>query len=176
MMIMWNSEALLKLLDQMPARLNEANLDRIQQTIDIDKYINSAEQGRDLCGDYAPFCALCDKTVTCPCAVAYVKMRQQEGAFIEIATEVAAEEAPAAADAEAAPTEEAAESAPEAQEVVVEVANVEGEPATEETSAESEAAPVADAAAEPAAEPVPEEKPKKKATRIATARRKKATK
>ncbi len=89
---MWNSEAPMKLLEQMPARLNMANLERLQQVIDIDKYCASCEQGCDLCGEYAPFCSLCDKSLKCPCAVAYVKMRQAEGEFIEIATEEPVEE------------------------------------------------------------------------------------
>ncbi|MDE6356029.1 MAG: hypothetical protein K2N68_00695 [Clostridia bacterium] len=82
---MWNSEAPLKLLSEMPAQLNIENLKEIQQIIDVDKYENSHRLGRDLCGEYAPFCALCEKHVKYPCAVAYVKMKQAEGMELEIA-------------------------------------------------------------------------------------------
>jgi len=82
---MWNSEAPLKLLSEMPAQLNIENLQQIQQLIDVNKYENSEELGRDLCGGYAPFCELCDKHVKYPCAVAYVKMKQAEGMELEIA-------------------------------------------------------------------------------------------
>ena len=76
---MWNENAPLELLKDLPAVLNEANLARLQQVIDYDKFINSAECGCDLCGSYAPFCEGCDKCVQYPCAVAYVKMKQAEG-------------------------------------------------------------------------------------------------
>lgn len=82
---MWNSEAPLKLLSEMPAQLNIENLKDIQRIIDIDKYENSRNLGRDLCGEYAPFCEFCDKHVKYPCAVAYVKMKQTEGMELEIA-------------------------------------------------------------------------------------------
>ncbi len=91
---MWNSEAPMRLLNEMPQQLNSANLQRIQQIIDIDKYSNSFDLGRDLCGEYAPFCLNCDKNIEHPCAVAYVKMKQAEGVQVEIAVSdaVAAEE------------------------------------------------------------------------------------
>lgn len=89
---MWNSDAPLELLNEMPAQLNRANLERIQSVIDIDKFRESYEQGRDLCGEYAPFCALCDKSIETPCAVAYVKMKQAEGMEVEIAAANVAEE------------------------------------------------------------------------------------
>ena len=82
---MWNSEAPLKLLQSMPAQLNIQNLKNIQQTIDVDKFENSKRLNRDLCGEYAPFCGMCDKWVKYPCAVAYVKMKQAEGMQVEIA-------------------------------------------------------------------------------------------
>ncbi|MCI9560944.1 MAG: hypothetical protein HFK03_00490 [Clostridia bacterium] len=82
---MWNSEAPLKLLQSMPAQLNIQNLKNIQQTIDVDKFENSKRLNRDLCGEYAPFCSMCDKWVKYPCAVAYVKMKQAEGMQVEIA-------------------------------------------------------------------------------------------
>lgn len=89
---MWNSEAPLELLSGMPRQLNRANLERLQEVIDVDKYRNSFELGRDLCGEYAPFCALCDREESYPCAVAYIKMKQSEGMEVEIA---AAEPEPA---------------------------------------------------------------------------------
>ena len=85
---MWNENAPLELLKDLPAVLNEANLARLQQVIDYDKFINSAECGCDLCGSYAPFCEGCDKCVQYPCAVSYVKMKQAEGMDIKIQSEV----------------------------------------------------------------------------------------
>ncbi len=126
---MWNENAPLELLKELPAVLNEANLARLQQVIDYDKFINSSECGYDLCGQYAPFCEGCDKTVQYPCAVSYVKMKQAEGMDIKIQSEVeevlsdaaeescecseqpceAQEEIPSAEAAEEAPVEEAPE-------------------------------------------------------------------
>ena len=85
---MWNENAPLELLKDLPTVLNEANLARLQQVIDYDKFINSSECGYDLCGQYAPFCEGCDKTVQYPCAVSYVKMKQAEGMDIKIQSEV----------------------------------------------------------------------------------------
>jgi len=82
---MWNSEAPLKLLSEMPAHLNIDNLREIQQIIDVDKYKHSEIFKRDLCGEYSPFCELCEKHIKYPCAVAYVKMKQSEGMELEIA-------------------------------------------------------------------------------------------
>ena len=82
---MWNSEAPLKLLISMPSYLTLENLKNIQKIIDDDKFINSKQYHRDLCGLYAPFCENCDKKVIYPCAVAYVKMKQAEGMEVEIA-------------------------------------------------------------------------------------------
>ncbi len=93
---MWNSEAPLKLLMSLPAQLDVESLKVIQKVIDDDKYINSKIRNRDLCGGYAPFCAICDKgIIKYPCAVAYVKMKQAEGVQVEIAAteeELAVEE------------------------------------------------------------------------------------
>lgn len=80
---MWNPEAPLKLLRGMNY-LNQKNLEEIQKTIDVDKYINSSSRSRDLCGEYAPFCKNCDKSVKFPCAVAYVRMKQSEGVKIQM--------------------------------------------------------------------------------------------
>lgn len=85
---MWNENAPLELLKELPAVLNEANLARLQQVIDIDKFINSSECGYDLCGQYAPFCEGCDKTLKYPCAVSYVKMKQAEGMDIKLQSEM----------------------------------------------------------------------------------------
>ncbi|MGN0804783.1 MAG: hypothetical protein ACI4MS_05315 [Candidatus Coproplasma sp.] len=82
---MWNENAPLELLKTMPNVLTEENLANIQSVIDVDKYENSYQLGQDLCGTYAPFCNGCDKTVNCPCAVAYVKMKQAEGMDVAIA-------------------------------------------------------------------------------------------
>ncbi len=82
---MWNENAPLELLKELPAVLNEANLARIQSVIDIDKFVNSSECGYDLCGTYAPFCEGCDKSLQHPCAVAYVKMKQAQGMQVTIA-------------------------------------------------------------------------------------------
>ena len=102
---MWNSEAPLKLLQTMPSELDIQNLRNIQQTIDVDKDENSHRLRRDLCGEYAPFCQMCDKWVKYPCAVAYVKMKQAEGMHVEIA-------ASAYLPADAVVEEEAVEEAP----------------------------------------------------------------
>lgn len=84
---MWNDNAPLELLEEMPNKLSEDNLALIQQVIDRDKYKNSAELGYDLCGSYAPFCVGCDKSVKYPCAVSYVKMKIAEGMEISIIEE-----------------------------------------------------------------------------------------
>lgn len=81
----WNSNAPMELLAQMPARLSKSNLEAIQAVIDNDKHICGTIIGRDLCGNYAPFCSLCDKSINLPCAVAYIRMRQAEGIQLEIA-------------------------------------------------------------------------------------------
>ncbi len=159
--MVWNSEAPMKLLEGMPARLNQANLERLQQVIDIDKYANSSELGRDLCGEYAPFCFLCDKSLHCPCAVAYVKMRQHEGADIVIdasaETEAAKPEEPKKyfriakairkkKDGEEPAVEAAPAEEPVADEAPVEEAAPAEEPVADEAVADE--APAEDAAAE----------------------------
>ncbi|MCD8306667.1 MAG: hypothetical protein LUD51_00330 [Clostridia bacterium] len=161
--MVWNSEAPMKLLQDMPSTLNAANLARLQQVIDIDKYANSAELGRDLCGEYAPFCFLCDKSLHCPCAVAYVKMRQHEGFDVKI--DLNAEEEKAAAPEEPktyiriakAVRKKADGSAPEP----LPRKEREAEPAAEEEVPADEAAPAEEVAEEEvAAEEVPvEEEP-----------------
>lgn len=81
---MWNSQAPLKLLLSMPSTLDRDNLILLQKTIDVDKIVNSQMYGRDLCGEYAPFCEFCNKNLPYPCAHAYVRMQQLEGMNIEI--------------------------------------------------------------------------------------------
>lgn len=81
---MWNSQDPLKLLLSMPSQLTKENLENLQAVIDVDKMINSETYHRDLCGEYAPFCDYCDKSVYYPCAHAYVKMKQSEGLDVEI--------------------------------------------------------------------------------------------
>lgn len=85
---MWNSQEPLKLLLSMPAQLTRENIENLQAVIDVDKIINSQKFKRDLCGEYAPFCDYCDKSVRFPCAHAYVKMKQSEGLDIEVPEEV----------------------------------------------------------------------------------------
>ncbi len=81
---MWDENAPLELLKEMPKVLTVENLAKIQEVIDKDKYVNSYAMGCDLCGRYAPFCDGCDKTIQYPCAVAYVKMMQESGMEVEI--------------------------------------------------------------------------------------------
>lgn len=81
---MWDENAPLELLKEMPKVLTVENLCKIQEVIDKDKYLNSLQLGGDLCGSYAPFCDTCIKAVKYPCAVAYVKMMQQKGMEVEI--------------------------------------------------------------------------------------------
>lgn len=85
---MWNSQEPLKLLLSMPAQLTRENIENLQAVIDVDKIINSQKLKRDLCGEYAPFCDYCDKSVRFPCAHAYVKMKQSEGLDVEVPEEV----------------------------------------------------------------------------------------
>ena len=85
---MWNSQEPLKLLLSMRAQLTRENIENLQAVIDVDKIINSQKFKRDLCGEYAPFCDYCDKSVRFPCAHAYVKMKQSEGLDVEVPEEV----------------------------------------------------------------------------------------
>ncbi len=88
---MWNENGPLELLKELPQVLTADNLAQIQKVIDDDKYINSKVLDGDLCGQYAPFCHNCDKSVDNPCAVAYVRMKIKEGMDVQmqdIASEV----------------------------------------------------------------------------------------
>lgn len=51
----------------------------IQAVTDVDKYFASQDFGMDLCGRYAPFCAICDKTQPFPCGQAYLRLKAVEG-------------------------------------------------------------------------------------------------
>ncbi|MDE7082704.1 MAG: hypothetical protein K2O89_03265 [Clostridia bacterium] len=85
---MWNSQEPLKLLLSMPTHLTSENVQNLQAVIDVDKIVNSQRLKRDLCGEYAPFCDFCDKTVRFPCAHAYVKMKHAEGLDVEVPEDV----------------------------------------------------------------------------------------
>ncbi len=112
---MWNSQEPLKLLLSMPSQLSGENVENLQAVIDVDKIINSEKYGHDLCGEYAPFCDYCDKSVKFPCAHAYVKMKRAEGLDVEVPEEVynslkiEEEVVEEAAPAEEEPTEEVVE-------------------------------------------------------------------
>lgn len=103
---MWDSQKPLELLLSMPSTLNKEDLKNLQATIDVDKIINSAKLGRDLCGEYAPFCDFCDKHLQYPCAHAYVKMKQSDGLDVEVDASVF-EEIQAPEQPEPAPEEQA---------------------------------------------------------------------
>lgn len=85
---MWNSQKPLELLLSMPSRLTKENVESLQAVINVDKSTNSEILGRDLCGEYAPFCDYCDKSVYYPCANAYVKMKKSEGLDVEVPEEI----------------------------------------------------------------------------------------
>ena len=46
-----------------------------QQKLDIQKWVDSKRNGKDMCGEY-DFCQFCDKSVQYPCAKAYSKMQK----------------------------------------------------------------------------------------------------
>ncbi len=85
---MWNSQEPLKILLSMPTHLTRENVENLQAVIDVDKIVNSQKFKRDLCGEYAPFCDYCDKSVRFPCAHAYVKMKHAEGLDVDVPDEV----------------------------------------------------------------------------------------
>lgn len=96
---MWDENEVLEMLKDMPQVLTDENLLKIQKLIDDNKYWHSSELQRDLCGTYAPFCRICDKSVLTPCAVAYVRMKIAEG--MEIGMENVSEQCDAEALKEA---------------------------------------------------------------------------
>ena len=50
----------------------------VQAVTDVDKYLASEGFGLDLCGRYAPFCAVCDKSQPMPCGQAYLRLKAVE--------------------------------------------------------------------------------------------------
>jgi hypothetical protein len=46
-----------------------------QQILDLQKWVDSKHNGKDMCGEY-DFCKFCDKSVQYPCAKAYNKMQK----------------------------------------------------------------------------------------------------
>ena len=51
--------------------------EELQGRLDVDKWLESEREERDLCGSYG-YCAYCDKTEEFPCANAYVRMMERE--------------------------------------------------------------------------------------------------
>ena len=51
--------------------------EELQGRLDVDKWLESEREKRDLCGSYG-YCAYCDKTEEFPCANAYVRMTERE--------------------------------------------------------------------------------------------------
>ncbi len=49
-----------------------------QVVADVDKFLASESFGLDLCGRYAPFCAVCDKSEEYPCGQAYLRYKAVE--------------------------------------------------------------------------------------------------
>ena len=47
----------------------------IQAITDVDKYLVSETVDFDVCGKYAPFCVVCDKSIANPCATAYFRYK-----------------------------------------------------------------------------------------------------
>lgn len=75
---MWDKNAPLELLADAEINAEPENLRKIQQIIDMDKYNNSVRLNCDLCGGYASFCDICDKTGDYPCAYSFIKSKQSE--------------------------------------------------------------------------------------------------
>ena len=86
---MWDNVTPLQLLKTMPKVLEKEHLEKLQNLFVADKYKNQIiSGGDDLCGQYAPFCAECDKDSEFPCATAYVNFMKAQGVDIEIASTV----------------------------------------------------------------------------------------
>ena len=47
----------------------------VQAITDVDKYLVSETADFDVCGKYAPFCVVCDKSIANPCATAYFRYK-----------------------------------------------------------------------------------------------------
>ena len=54
-------------------------MDKLQNEIDIKKWLDSEKAQRDLCGSYL-FCKYCDKSLPNPCASAYKSMKNANAA------------------------------------------------------------------------------------------------
>ncbi|MDE6586306.1 MAG: hypothetical protein K2K80_06485 [Clostridia bacterium] len=121
---MWNSQKPLNLLMSMPETLDKDNLIRLQKVIDIDKMTNSRTYGRDLCGEYAPFCEYCNKKVQYPCAQAYVKMKQAEGFNVQVDETLKGEEPVKPVEVVVTVTEPEVVVEPQPEETVEEIATV----------------------------------------------------
>lgn len=70
---MWDKNRPMKLIDTL--RYDDASM---QHIIDADKYIEGAKLGCDLCGEYAPFCTVCNKSDAYPCITAYAVKGRME--------------------------------------------------------------------------------------------------
>ncbi len=88
---MWNEKASLELLKNMPDDLTEEHLVRLQKLLDANKYVSSIENGRDMCGEFAPFCKNCIRGGLTPCAIAYINMKNREGASYRVVDKANAE-------------------------------------------------------------------------------------
>ncbi len=75
---MWDKNRPIQLLYEFRNLLGERYLMQAQRIIDADKYSGSCDEGRDLCGEYAPFCNYCDKSSSTPCSSAYYNMLNSE--------------------------------------------------------------------------------------------------
>lgn len=70
-----------KRMEEVCPMLDSAEIDDarvVQAVTDVDKYLASESFGMDLCGRYAPFCAVCDKSEPFPCGQAYLRLRAVE--------------------------------------------------------------------------------------------------
>ena len=63
--------------------LTAEELDQLQKTIDVDKWLASERAGRDLCGE-ASYCVYCIKAETYPCARAVVREQTEKEGLKEI--------------------------------------------------------------------------------------------
>ena len=185
----WNNNTPMELLSQAPDFFTESNRETIQAIIDNDKIICSTMLGYDVCGTYAPFCAVCEKSLKTPCAVAYIRWRQAEEILLEAACSCdgpQAEERVENVMAEEPHVEEStyecievtadepvAEEYTETEEVCVENTLEDAEEIVEEESAQEEEIPVVDEqSVEVKIDEEPQAEQSSKRIRIAVAKRK----
>ncbi len=154
----WNNKTPMELLSNLPFELSKANLEKMQAVVDNDRSICSTLLGRDLCGEYAPFCALCDKSIAMPCAVAYIRLKQAEGIKLEVAftdesngetgeqEQEVAEETPVAYAEKYAPAEDVTEDIGEP--VVLQDVETAEEPVIEDTVTENTVSDIEDIGAD----------------------------